>query len=315
MLPILAIIAPVFGIIALGYLCGRTGYLGDEAGRGIADFAFNVTIPALLFRTIVLAHFDGVGGLGILASFFGAAAAVWLLTAVLTRTVLRRPDADAPAIAMCAVFGNTIMLGLPIGVATFGSEALAPISVILGVHAPLFLLAATLHTALVSERTGAETLTSALGGVARQLARQPIIVAIAIATVWRMTGAGVPAPMLTMVDTLAAAGVPAALISLGLSLGSFTIGGDRATLGAMLGLKLVIQPLIAAVLAVFVFRLPTISAEIVVLMAALPAGANAYLFAVKSGRAINSASAAVALGTAFSAVTLAALIALVRSVT
>ena len=38
-------------------------------------------------------------------------------------------------------------------------------------------------------------------------------------------------------------------------------------------------------------------------MAAVPTGANAFLFAVKMGRAVNSASGAVALGTAVAAVT------------
>jgi malonate transporter and related proteins len=307
MIFVLTVIAPVFGIIVLGFLSGRTGYLSEQAGQGIADFAFNISIPALLFQTILLAHFESVAPLGILASFFGAAAIVWALSAVVTQVVLRRPAHDAPAIAVCSVFGNTIMLGLPIGVATFGPDALAPISVILGIHAPVFLVAATLHSAAVADKNGA-TLATQLLSVSRQLTRQPLIVAIGCATIWRISGVAAPEPILAMVELLSKAGVPAALIALGLSLKNFEVRGDIATLTVMLLLKLMMMPLIAAGLATQVFHLPFVSAACVVLMAALPAGANAYLFAAKAGRATNSASAAVAIGTALSSLTLAAVI-------
>lgn len=308
MIEILTIMAPVFGIIALGYVSGRTGYLTDQTGRGIADFAFNIAIPALLFRTILLAKFDGVAPLGILASFFGAACLVWALSAVATRFMLRRPAADGPSIAMTSVFGNTVMLGLPIGVAAFGQDALAPISVILAVHAPLFLTSATLHSALVAERGGG-SVGAALWGITGQLIRQPLILAILTAAVWRTTGIALPKPMLVMAEMLALAGVPAALVALGLSLRTFTIGGDRPTLALVLALKLLALPLVAGVLAVGVFQLPPLSAKVVILLAALPAGANSYLYCVKTGRAVNAASGAVALGTALSALTIAAILA------
>jgi len=308
MLPILIIVAPVFAIIAIGCISGRTGYLSHEAARGIGDFAFNISIPALLFKTILLARFEGVAPLGILASFFGSAAVVWALSALATRFVLKRPADDGPSIAMSAVFGNTIMLGLPIGLATWGTEALAPLSVILAVHAPVFLLSATLHAAVVDKQDD-PTLLVRLAGIAQTLSRQPIIVAIFCAAMWRMTGVDLPKPMLSMLDMLAGAGVPAALVALGLSLRNFEVRGDAATLSVMVGLKLVMLPVFAAMLAFWVFKLPPVSAKMVVLTAALPAGANSYLYALRAGKAVNSASGAVAIGTAISAFTIAGLLA------
>lgn len=310
MTPILAIVGPVFAIIVLGLVTARAGYLSEATGKGIADFAFLISIPALLFRTVLTARFEGVAPFGVMASFFGAAAVVWAASAVAT-ALLKRPAQDAPSIAMSAVFGNTVMLGLPIGVSAFGAEAMAPISVILGIHAPVFLTAATLHSTLVEDR-GGEGATDALKSIARQLATQPLIVAIAAGTALRVAGIGVPEVLMSAVDMLAKAGVPAALLSLGMSLKAFRIKGDTATLATLIGLKLLAMPLIAALLAYEVFGLPRVSAEVVALMAALPAGANSYLFAVKSGRAVNSASGAVALGTALSAVTLSLVIAWAR---
>jgi malonate transporter and related proteins len=321
----LSIIAPIFGIIAVGFFAGRSRYLSARAGGGIADFAFKIAIPALLFRTILVAKFDTVDPLAVLTSFFGAAAVVWLLCTFTAYAVLKRPPQDAPAIAMCSVFGNTIMLGLPIGVATFGQESLGPISTILGVHAPVFLVTATLHDAVVTNRDGEhERLATALKAVVQQLVRQPILIAIVAATLWRTLGIPVPDPLTTLIEMLAKAGVPAALIALGLTLQTgnqidplsedlpavdrAVARNDTTILAFMLVMKLILMPAIAGLIAVAVFELPKAAASVIVLMAALPAGANAYLFTVKSGNITHAASRSVAWGTAISALTLAALI-------
>jgi predicted permease len=66
-------------------------------------------------------------------------------------------------------------------------------------------------------------------------------------------------------------------------------------------LKLVAMPAIAWALAFWVFRLPPVAAGVVVLFAAMPTGANAYIFATRYQRVVNSTSGAVALGTLLSA--------------
>ena len=54
MTAILTTILPVFGLIALGYLAARVRYITATAAQGLTQFVFNIAIPALLFRTIVL---------------------------------------------------------------------------------------------------------------------------------------------------------------------------------------------------------------------------------------------------------------------
>jgi predicted permease len=57
-----------------------------------------------------------------------------------------------------------------------------------------------------------------------------------------------------------------------------------------------------------VFHLPAVAAGVVVLFGAMPAGANAYIFAMRYQRVVNSTSGAIALGTALSVVSAVALI-------
>ena len=49
----------IFGLIALGYVSGVTGYLKTEVGDGLSAFAVRVALPLLLFSTLTQADFAG----------------------------------------------------------------------------------------------------------------------------------------------------------------------------------------------------------------------------------------------------------------
>ena len=55
MLEVLAVISPIFALIALGYVAGRLGWLPENASSGLAAFSFTLAIPAMLFRSMVVA--------------------------------------------------------------------------------------------------------------------------------------------------------------------------------------------------------------------------------------------------------------------
>lgn len=309
---VFAIVAPVFGIIALGYLSGRFGLLGDNASRGISDFAFKLAIPALLFRTVANADFSGSGPIVVWVTFFGAAAITWLLASLLVRSILARPADDAPSISMVATFGNTAMLGLPLSLSTFGPEAAVPAALILSLHAPLLWLAGTVQVAT----TGSES-DKSFADIGRQMLRElggnPIILGIFGGMIWAASGFAIPSVLSRMLDLLAAASVPSALIALGLSLVKFQIKGQTWTLASVIALKLIAMPLMAYLIGSQFFSLAPMTLGVIVIMAAMPTGANAFLFALRYERAVNSASGAIALGTVLGALTISVVIAIVRT--
>jgi malonate transporter and related proteins len=71
----------------------------------------------------------------------------------------------------------------------------------------------------------------------------------------------------------------------------------------MCALKLLAMPALAFGLA-HLLQLPPIVTGVVVLFAAMPTGANAYIFAAQFQRLVNPVSGAVALGTILAAATL-----------
>jgi predicted permease len=301
------IVAPVFAIIAIGYAASLSRVLSEAAHKGIAEFAFSIAMPALLFRTIAVAEVPAVEPLHLWGAYFGAVAATWMLASVITAFVLRRPPPDAASISMGSVYGNIVMIGIPLALAAFGDAAAAPMALILSINTPLLWVAGTLHMEWAERKEGT-SLAGLLGSLLVDLARNPLIIAIVAGSLWRLTGFGLHPAIDRTLYLLAQSGVPCALVALGASLVNFQIKGQAPTLASMCLLKLAVMPAIAWVLAFHVFRLPPVAAGVVVLFAAMPAGANGYIFAMRYQRVVNSASGAVALGTLLSAASAVALI-------
>ncbi len=304
---VLGVIAPVFALIVLGFVVARWKFVSEQAQKGLAEFTFTLAIPALLFRTVATAGTLQTGPLPIWIAFFGALGLTWLLSMTLTRFGLRRPREDAASIAMTSTYGNIVMLGIPLCVATFGDAAAAPMAVILAVHTPLLWIAGTLiHQWSFKDAT--TEIRPFVVTVLRDLSRNVLILAILAGGLWRLSGLGFAPIADRTLALLGQAGIPASLVALGMSLAGFAIKGQGPTLTSVVVLKLLVMPLLAAGLAL-AMALPPAVAGVVVLFAAMPAGANAYLFASKVERAVNSASGAVALGTILSTLTVAAIVA------
>lgn len=299
---VLTIVLPVFALIALGYAAGRLRWVSEGTPKGLNDFTFNLAVPALLMRTMAVAPLPAVSPWRLWLAYFGAALFIWCVSALNSRFVLRRPAADGAPIAMSSAFGNVVMLGIPLALATLGPDAAGPIAVIVSLHTPMLWFIASLHFSLAEAGKNSEG-TSIIGTLASDLLKNPIILAIIAGTLWRVSGIGVHPVADKILLLLAQASVPAALVALGLSLTKFEIKGQTPTLTSIVLMKLVLMPFVAWLIAYKLLLLPPIAAGVVVIFAAMPTGANAYLFAARHQRAVNSASGAVALGTTLSLIT------------
>lgn len=300
---ILTVVTPVFAVILVGYLAARFRLLNDATGKGLSDFIFTIAMPAFLFRTMATVAPSGVPQAGLLGSYFIANAAVWVLAALATTFLLRRPASEAPSMGMAAGFGNTVMLGLPLGTAYFGDRVAAAMAVIVALHAPILWMAASLHQAAVDKDQGA-SMADRLREVAKGLVRNPIVVAVLAGGLWHTTGAGLPVVADKTLALVAGTAVPGALFALGMSLSRFEVRTDFAPLAVITALKLLVMPLIAYWLAISVFALPPPGVQASVLLAACPTGANAFLFASRYEKAVGPVSGAIALGTALAAITI-----------
>ena len=305
----LLIVAPVFALIAAGYLAVLFRFVSETANKGISEFAFSIAIPALLFRTIVVSEFPAVSAFSIWVAFYGALALTWI-AALLMSSVLRQQREDGPVFAIGAVYGNIVMLGIPLTLSALGSHAAGPMALILSVNTPLLWLCGTLQMAWVDRKQSGSPASLVLP-IILDLARNPIMLALGFGLLWRLTGLGLHPVVDKTVELLAQAGSPTALIALGINLFRFEVRGAKLGIVIMCALKLLAMPAVAWMLA-HLLQLPPIVAGVVVLFAAMPTGTNAYIFAAQYQRLVTPVSGAVALGTLLAAVTLPVVVMVVR---
>jgi predicted permease len=111
------------------------------------------------------------------------------------------------------------------------------------------------------------------------------------------------------ITLLSNAALPLALVALGMGLAEYGIReGGRASL-AIAALKLVVHPLVVFVLA-WALRLPPVELQTVVLLAALPVGANVYLMARQFGVAHAPVASSLVLSTVLAALSVPIVLAL-----
>ncbi len=312
MYDVVLIVAPVFGLIALGYGLARLGVLSGDAGKGLADFVFIVAVPALLFRIMVTAQMpEGASPFALWGSYYAAAAFIWVVAALAAKYLLGRTARDGASLSMGATFGNIVMLGIPLALDRFGAEAAAPLAIIISISSPLMWFAGTLHVEMASESEHV-TLRAQVGALIVSLVKNPLIMSLVAGLAWRWTGLGLHPIPDKMISLLAQAAVPTALVSLGLGLTAFRFRGQMGSVLVVCLLSLAAFPALVWLLAFHVFALPPVWAGVAVLLSACPPGANAYLFASRYDAAAGSISAAVAFGTVLSVLSITVILVLLQ---
>lgn len=310
MLASIGIITPVFLLILVGFTAGRTGLVSPKAASGLSEFTFNVTTPALLFYQLATADLSATAPLKIWLSYYSAVLIAWTAASVGTRVLLQRPAPDAPAVAMSSCFGNTVMLGIPISLTALGPEAAGPLAVLQAMHTPFLWMLGLVHMGATTHQAGS-SVASMIIRQFRELISSPLIIAIILGVAFNLLGFHLEPVSKRTLKFLADANTPSALGALGLSLVTARVSGQAPTLALITVVKLALMPALALSFG-YALGLKPIELASIAITAGMPTGANAFLFATRFQRAVNSASGAVALTTLISLLSLSALIAWVR---
>ncbi len=302
----LQIVLPVFGLILLGYFTGRSKLMPAAGVAAISNFCLYIAIPALLVRSIQgvdLAKVD----IGIMLAFFGGGTVHFFFCMAVGRLLFRLPRDDLGVFAGTATYGNLVLIGIPLLYLAFGEPGVLPLMLLVAFHPLVFF---TLPTLVVEAARSAEIKPlRILRQSARALVRHPVMVSMAVAVGWALTGIGFHPLFDRMLVMLGQAAPPTALFALGASLAHYTVRGSLAQVAAITVLKLAVMPVFVYVAAQYVLRLDPLSTAIATIGATMPAGVNAFLIAQYFKLNLARAAAAVIASTALAAFTSAALLA------
>lgn len=295
---VITIVAPVFALLAMGGVAARTGFFDGTVEKGLSTFTLWIAIPALLFRLTAEADVPEVSPWGLWISFFLAGAVCWMGGVALAR-FLGRPRISGPMFAMAATYGNTVMLGIPLCLNAFGESATVPIALLTAVHSPILWISSTVQYEW-SRAEGGRSIVQLLGELVLVLAKNPVVMAILAGSAWGATGLGINGIADDVITRLGQAALPAALFALGMSLAAYSLRRELRAAPALTMVKMGLMPLLVWLLVTYVFQLPPVWAGTAVIMAAMPTGMNAYLFASKYETSVASVSSTVVLSTAVS---------------
>jgi malonate transporter len=306
---VFGIVAPVFALIAMGAASVGLRLLDTAAVRGMSDFVFFAALPSLLFRSV--ANAPPLRLLDVAGSFIAGAFILFAVAVVLARKMFRVRLSQASVFGLNCVFGNTVMLGVPIVDAAFGPEGVANLLAVVAFHSALILPVATML--IEADAGGGRGAWYVLAATGRGLLRNPVVMSIVLAFAWRAAGMTMPAPVDRLLVLLGGAGPPLALFCLGASLPrpAATSGDGWWLIAAAAALKLVAMPALVAVLA-HLAGVTGVAFAVVVVAAGLPTGANAFLLARRFGTAMESSAGTVVVSTAASVVTLTMLLGWLR---
>ena len=299
------LVLPIFGIISLGYLAARTGFLTTAAVDGIDRYVFNFALTALLFRALANTALPTEMPWGLWFSYYGGVLIVWAIGALLARMFFRRSPADSVIIGFGGGFSNTVMLGIPIILTAYGEEAGVPLFFILAFHGLTVFTIATFLLETTKPRDGAAlTLVQILRESVKGVVTNPIIVALAFGIGFGQTGLSIPGPLDVTLEMLARTGIPCALFVLGATLVRYELKRSIDAAALIAAVKLVLHPIVVLGLSSFVFVLPPLWIKVAVTMAAMPTGVFCFVLANRYQAAPGAASSSILLATGFSLITL-----------
>jgi malonate transporter and related proteins len=296
---ILASLAPVFLVMALGYVAGRTKAFDNHNISSLNALVMDFALPAALFTSMAQASREAMMAQVQLALvLLGAMVAAYGVTYFVERTWFRSDRRESALAALTASGPNVGSAGLPIVAALYSESVSISVDVAVAVAAivmtPLSLLL------LESDGKGANVLM-----VLRKALLQPIVIAPALGLLCSLAGFA-PPPLVESTLILVGQGASGtALFLTGLVLSAQPLKLS-ANVGWTVTMKNVLQPMLAALLALPL--LDGTETRVAVMLTAVPSGAFGVLFAIRYGVASAQIGTMLIASTLLSTVTLTAAI-------
>lgn len=294
--PVLSSLLPVVLLILVGYLSGRFNVIRQEAVRDLSNLVFLVLIQALLFRTMCtvdVAHLD----FSALSIYLATAAGLFFVL-----LVAQGGSSRAAVLALSGIFSNTATIGIPLIGLAYGKEALVVLFTLISMHSLVLLTMTTVVLELCSAREQAHAGHTrsghlrTIGLAVRNAIFHPVPMPIIAGLLFAQTGWVLPEVVDRPLQLLANAFSPVALVLMGVTLAKTSIGQHLRASLVISSIKNLLHPLLMTLLG-YAAGLRGITLTVLVMAAALPIGANVFLFAQRYQKAEELVTASVVVST------------------
>ena len=264
---------PDFSLILCGYLICRYTALNRTVWQPVESLVYYLLFPVLLFQSIVKSPIDLNAASGLMAAgLISGLCGIGLAYALPHLPWLgKHLDPRDHAASAQVAFRFNSFIGLALAERVAGSQGLLMIAVLIGVCVPLFNVAAVWPMA----RQGKHSF-------ARELVRNPLIVATVSGLVANLLGFQIPEWASPTVSRISAASLALGLMAAGAGLQFGLLSRGKALSVAVLSIRHLVQPLIALGVALLL-HLDPVQTTVLLAFSALPTASTCYVLAARMG--------------------------------
>jgi len=311
MIDVLNLALPFFGLIFIGFACGRIKQIPDEALAWMNFFIVYVALPALFYRILAQTPLEQLAQVDFV--FATTLATFWAFCISFAVGIAMRKGniAEATIAGLAGGYGNIGYMGPGLALATLGSQAAVPVALIFCFDT--LLLFSLVPSLMALARPQHPSIAKVALDVIKRIVSNPLVIATGLGILSAGLHFQPPVALERLMQFLQNAAAPCALFALGVTVALRPLKSIPWEVPPLTAIKLVVHPVLVFFLMSMFGPFDQTWVNTAVLMAALPPALNVFVFARQYDAWIEQASSAVLIGTLVSIVTLTTVMWLVKS--
>jgi malonate transporter and related proteins len=311
MIDVLNLALPFFGLIFIGFGCGRIKQIPDTALAWMNFFIVYVALPALFYRILAKTPLEQLAQVDFVFATTLATFWAFSISFAIGMTMRQGNIAESTIAGLAGGYGNIGYMGPGLALATLGPLAAVPVALIFCFdNIILFTMVPFLMALAKPQQVSVGTIAVE---VVRRVAGHPLIIASALGVLSAALHFEPPVALDRLMQFLQNAAAPCALFALGVTVALRPLKTMPWEVPPLAAVKLVVHPVLVFLLLSLFGPFNQIWIYTAVLMAALPPALNVFVFARQYDAWVEQASSAVLIGTLVSVVTLTSVMWMVKT--
>jgi len=296
---IAAKIIPFFVVIAIGYMLRLVKIINNENVRVLNKIAYNIVLPAIIFISIIQFNINEIININIIKNIYTIYIII-IVYILLLNLLIKIPDKTRGAFMVASFRANIAFIGFPIVLAVFGSLAMAKASLMNALLMPIN----TIPTIFILKKYSPDKENVKIYKTILKFFIDPLIIATMAGILFSYFNISVCSPVKSIFEILSGMGIGLSLISIGASFEILNVKKRLGLMGFSVMNKLIIMPLIAFIISVYLFRVDALERDVICLLCATPLAVSSYIMGVEYKSDSDFMSSSLIVSTVISVITI-----------
>lgn len=233
------IIAPVFLVMAIGYLAKKLKIINENFVDVTSKFVFTLSLPALIFIEISSIDLSEAFNFSEIIFIYAATISTYLLVWAASNPFIKDPK-DKSVFIQGSYRSNYAIIGLAVVANLFGDGELGKASVILAFVLPLYNVLAVIVLTIPMRSEKKQNVKHTI----KEILFNPLIIAVVLSIPFSLLRIKIPSLITTSVNYISDIALPLALIGIGGSLNFENLKKASRLAFTASALKLIVIPLV-----------------------------------------------------------------------